>query len=285
MMDDLWYPRTIGELATFMDELSAAEDVRVRFRLGPAKRAASEAQDTALLEAIEAEGNAFIFFGDPDSLSMADVEARAYFNDGMMAYLRKRLESTGDQRLYTRYAHVIAEYSADPKDQSRAVDAYVATVEYYLSADVEDKASEFHGLRKLLPSMFATATKYGWGDRIMDVAVQAVQTPNPYLRMKLLELIVDDPGAEGEILERIRPDVFRTVNGLRASPNRSDPETMAELGMRLDQKVGRDDRVAWLRILAETYDDVARESADPFVKHDSIIRAAMARRRLEAEPQ
>lgn len=266
-----------------MDELPAAEDARVRFRLGAARRAAVAAEDPALVEAIDAEGNSFVFFSEAD-LPQPTVPVRSYFNDGMISYLRRRLATTPDVRLFARYMHVIAEYSGDPKDQASAIEAYASAVDYYLSANVEDPSSDFHGLRKLLPLMFIAATKYGLRDRVLPLLVQAMQNPNPYLRKSVLELMVDDPKIGRDTLNQIRSTALSTIRDLRASPDPSDPRTLAEAGMRLDAKIGREENIEWFAAAAAAYQETARDATEPFTKLDAFHRAANCREAMKRRP-
>jgi len=144
--EELEYPKTLADLTSFVDGLSPTRDVLVRTRLGHAKRSAEAAEDVALVNAITAEGNAFLFFGDTDSLAAAIIQIRTYFNDEMIEYLRGRRDATSEPRLRARYAHVIAAYTNRHDEGLRAVDAYVAAVDHY--RDVERNVAR-EGLRAL----------------------------------------------------------------------------------------------------------------------------------------
>jgi len=96
---ELEYPKTLAALAAFMDGLSPRLDVAVQWRLGHARRAAEAANDAPLVDATNAEGNAYLFFGDTGSVAGAVAQIHNYFNEQMIDYLRQRRETT-PQRAY-----------------------------------------------------------------------------------------------------------------------------------------------------------------------------------------
>lgn len=140
MTEDLWYPTTLAELESFADGTPAVEEVRVKWRLGLAKRAGAEKGDAALGLAIAVEGNALLFFTDVDSLPAAIADVRAWFDSSMIAYLTRRHDETIQPRLRARYAHVVASHAKRHDEGLRAVDAYAAAMDYYRALEPENRA-------------------------------------------------------------------------------------------------------------------------------------------------
>jgi len=270
------YPKTLTDLALFMDELPPSQERIIRWRLGPAKGAAEAAQDTTLVQAIDAESNAYLFFGDADSLAAAVVSIRTYFNDAIIEYLRQRREATPAPGLRARYGHVIAAYTRRHDEGLRAVDAYVEAVDHYRGIEPDAPVEALHALANLIPLMVAAGRKYRARDRVLPSLIASAQTTNPYLRKTILELIVGDAATSRDVLESLRDHTLRTIRDLRGAMELSDVQAMAELGIRLDARLGRTDRAHWLRPLAEVYREIILESAaHPINKEQAAQRAAI----------
>jgi hypothetical protein len=270
------YPKSLIDLAIFLDQLPPSQERIVRWRLGATKQAAEAANDAILVQAIDAEGNAYLFFGDADSLAAAVVNIRTYFNDAMIEYLRQRRDATPALVLRARYSHVVAAYTRRHDEGLRAVDAYVEAVDHYRGIERDAPIEALHALEKLIPLMVAIGRKYRARDRVLPSLIASVQTTNAYLRKRILELIVGDAATPRDALESLRDDTLRTIRGLRGAMELSDIQAMAELGIRLDARLGRTDRAHWLRPLVEVYREIILESAaHPTNKEQAAQRAAI----------
>jgi len=273
--EELEYPKTLIALTAFIDGLPPTREVLVRTRLGHAKRSAEGANDVALVNAIDAEGNAFLFFGDTDSLAAAIVQIRTYFDDAMIDYVRARRDATPEPRLRARYAHVIAAYTNRHDEGLRAVDAYVAAVDHYRDVERNEPRESLRALHTLVPLMVSIARRYRAWDRIRPSLIASVRTTNPYLRKAVLALIIDDRAMTSSDLAPLRDNVLQTVRELRGAMELADIQAMADLGIRLDARLGTTDRVPWLRALTNVYREVINSAAHPLMKEQAAQRAAL----------
>lgn len=272
---ELDYPKTLLALTDFVDALPPTRDVLIRTRLGHAKAAADSAGDAQLINAIAAEGNAYLFFGDTDSLVAAVGEIHRYFNDAMVEYLRARRDVTPQPRLRARYAHVIAAYAPRHDEGLRAVDAYAAAVDYHRDREGKEPTESLYALDKLVPLMIAVARRYKARNCVLPTLVACVQTANPYLRKSILELIIGDPAITPHVLRPLRDDALRTLRDLRGAMELADIQAMGDLGIRLDARLGTTDRAPWLRALADVYRAVINSAAHPLMKEQAAQRAAL----------
>lgn len=272
---ELDYPKTLLALTDFVDGLLPTRDVLMRTRLGHAMRAAEAADDVALGNAINAEVNAFLFFGDTDSLVAAMIQIRTCFDDAMIDYLRGRRDATSEPRLRARYAHVIAAYTNRHDEGLRAVDAYVVAVDHYQDVERNAPREGLRALHTLLPLMIASARRYRARNRVLPSVMASVRTTNPYLRKMILQLVIDDREMTPSDLAPLRDDVFRTIRELRGAMELADIHAMAELGIRLDARLGRTDRGPWQHTLADVYREIIDSVAHPLVKEQAAQRAAL----------
>lgn len=248
----------------------------MRWRLGLAKRAADERGDAGLSAAIAAEGNALLFFTDVDSLPAAIADVRAWFDPPMIAYLTRRREETSQPRLRARYAHVIASYAKRYDEGLRAVDDYVVALEYYRALESHNRLEAVNALIVLAPLAVAIARKYRARERVTPSLIALMQTADATLRRKVLDLLITDHATSKETLEVVRDAVFATLGQMHAWADLKDTDALAQLGVRLDARLGRDDRNPWLRALADVYRAViAAASVHPLVKTDAARRAAL----------
>jgi hypothetical protein len=273
---ELPYPKTVAALAAFMDSLPPSQERVVRWRLGSAKRAAEAANDARLIEAIDAEGNAYLFFGEERTLAAALVEVRTYFNDAMIDYLRDRRETSPAPILRARYGHVIAAYTRRHDEGLRAVGDYVTAVEHYRLSENEQRLETLHALQTLVPLMVSIGRKYRAREQVLPALLATVRTTNPYLRKLVFEVIVADATITRDALEPLRDDALRTITELRGAMELSDIQAMADLGIRLDARLARTDRSPWLRALADVYRNIIVDSAaHPLTKEQAAQRAAL----------
>jgi len=159
----------------------------------------------------------------------------------------------------------------------RAVDAYVAAVNHYRAMERNERGDALRGLQTLVPLMMLIARRYRARDRVLPALLACVGTTNPYLRKTILELIIDEPIMAPETLAPLRDDALRTLRELRGGmDDLANIQAMAELGIRLDARLGQDDRAPWLRALADVYREIIVESAaHPLTKEQAAQRAAL----------
>jgi len=103
----------------------------------------------------------------------------------------------------------------------------------------------------------------------------SIRTTNPYLRKTILQLIIDDREMMPGDLALLRDDVLRTIRELRGAMELADIHAMAELGIRLDARLGRTDRTPWQHALADVYREVINSAAHPLMKEQAAQRAAL----------
>lgn len=274
---------TIDELNSMLDRLGPSEILEAHALLSRSYAVATTNRDADLKHAIQAEGMVLELFTHAQNLSAALADHESAFTADQRAYLMSRFQTTGAPHFRGRYGHAVAWATRRFDIGQDAADAYITAVDS--AVDTLEPIDRERALRALAPLTLELAKRYRKVPEASRVLARALQSSAAILRLEILALLVPEPKLDRAVRERLRQPLFDTIAQLAGTSALERMVEAAELGARLDAKLGNSDSGPWHRALLEGLKKTVAAGEHPLLREHAAQQAARILQLLGADEE